>query len=175
MSAMLILEQLQRPGLHVVLFSVDTSQWRAILHLLFLGSACVAAATIAHQLFRRPRRLERAAGWALGSILIVCGIAIGLLLLLFIAIASVRQHVTVTADDGTLFLVRAMTWHHTSYTVLEPAEEWGPWYADGASILTDNPNDELADGEYVLQRTPSGYRLTFDSARGDGRSYELEW
>ena len=174
-SALLILEQLQRPGFDVVLFSVDTPQWRVILHFVFLGSACMAAGTIAHQLTRAPRRLERAAGWALGPLLILCGIAIGLLFLLLIAVASVRQYVTITADDGTQFLVRAKTWHHTDYTVLEPAEEWGPWYSDGASILTANPNHALADGEYVLKRTPSGYRLTFGSAPGDGRSYELEW
>lgn len=174
-SALLILEQIQRPGFDVVLFSMDTPQWRIIFHFVFLGSACVSAGTIAHQLTRAPRGLERAVGWTLGPLLILCGIAICLLCLLLIAIASVRQYVTITADDGTQFLVRAKTWHHTDYTVLEPAEEWGPWYTDGASILTDNPNTELAVGEYVLQRTPSGYRLTFGSAPGDGRSYELEW
>lgn len=174
-TALLILEQLQRPGFDVVLYSMDTTQWRVILHFVFLGSACVAAGTIAHQLTRAPRRLERAAGWALGPLLILCGIAICLLCLLLIAIASVRQYVTITADDGTQFLVRARTWHHTRYTVLEPADEWGLWYTDGASILTDDPNTALAAGEYVLQRTPTGYRLMFDSAYREGRSYELEW
>jgi len=174
-SALLVLEQLERPGLRVVLFSVDSTQWEVILHFVFLGSACVAAATIAHQLTRAPKRLERAAGWVLGPLLILCGVAIGLLFVLLIAIASVRQYVTITADDGTQLLVRAKTWHHTDYTVLEPAGEWGPWYSDGASILTDDPNNALAMGEYVLHRTPSGYRLTFGSALGDGRSYELEW
>ncbi len=174
-SALLILEHLQLPGFDVVVFSVDTSQWEVILHFFFLGSACVAAGTITHQLTRATRTLERAAGWALGPLLILCGIAIGLLFLLLIAIASVRQYVTITADDGTQHLVRAQTWHHTRYTVLEPAEERGPWYSDGASILTDDPNNALANGEYGLIRTPGGYRLTFGSPPGDGRSYELEW
>lgn len=174
-TALLILEQLQRPGIDVVFYSMDTSQWRVILHSVFLGSACVAAGTVAHQLTGAPRRLERAAGWALGPLLILCGIAIGLLFLLLIAIASVRQYVTITADDGTQFLVRAKTWHHTRYTILEPAEQWGPWYTDGASIVTDDPNTALAAGEYVLQRTPTGYRLTFGSPPREGRSYELEW
>jgi hypothetical protein len=174
-SALLILENLQRPGYEVVLFSIGAVQWRLILHFVFLASACVAGGTVAHQLAAGPRWPGRMAGWALGSLLTVCGIAIGILFLLLGSFASVRQYVTITADDGTQFLVRAKTWHHTDYTILEPAEEWGPWYTDGASILTDDPNTALAIGEYVLQRTPSGYRLTFGSAPGDGRSYELEW
>jgi hypothetical protein len=115
------------------------------------------------------------AGWALGSLLTACLIAIGILFLLLGSFASVRQYVTITADDGTQFLVRAKTWHHTRYTVLEPAEDGGPWYSNGASIVTADPNSALAIGEYVLQRTRSGYHLTFSPAPGEGRSYELEW
>lgn len=174
-SALLILENLERPGYEVVLFSIDADQWRLILHFVFLASACVAGATVAHQLAAGPRWPGRVAGWTLGTLLTVCGIAIGILFLLLGSFASVGQYVTITADDGTQFLVNAKTWHHTRYTVLEPAEDGGPLYSDGVSIVTANPNSALAIGEYVLQRTPTGYHLTFTPAPGHGRSYELEW
>jgi len=174
-AAVLALELLERPGYDVVLFSVGAAQWQPTMHFLFLASVCVALGTIAHQLAGTPRRLGRVVAWVLGPLLTVCGVAISILFLLFIAIASVRQYVTITADDGTQFLVRAKTWHHTRYTVLEPAVEWGPWYSDGATIVTADPNNALANGDYVLRHTRSGYHLTFNSVAGEGPGYELEW
>lgn len=174
-SALMILEALQRPGYEFVLFSIDAVQWRLILHVVFLASACLAGGTVAHQLAAGPRWPGRVAGWTLGILLTVCGIAIGIFFLLLGSFASVRQYVTITADDGAQFLVRATTWHHTDYTVLEPAEGGGPWYSNGARIVTADPNSALAIGEYVLQRTRTGYHLTFSPAPREGQSYELEW
>lgn len=113
------------------------------------------------------------AAWALGLLATVCGVALIILLYIFTVTATVRQYVTITADDGTQFLVRSITWHHTDYTVLEPVG--GPWYSDGASILTADPNTALATGEYVLQRTPTGYHLTFSRMPGEGPWYQLDW
>lgn len=173
LSAQLVLEVLERPGYEVVILSLGAVQWRTILHLLFLASMCIALGTIAHQLARAIGRLERAAGWVLGALIIVSACGLVVVTCLFALFASVRQYVTITADDGTRFLVRAITWHHTDYTILEPAG--GPWYADGASILTSDPNDALASGAYVLQRTPTGYHLTFSRTPGVGSWYELDW
>ncbi|WP_157372709.1 hypothetical protein [Agromyces sp. Root81] len=174
-SALLVLEGLQRPGFDIVLFSADTSQWQLLLHVLFLTSVCAVAGTIVHQLTRAPRKLERAIGWIIGPMITLCGIAIGIVSLLVLALATVTQYVTITADDGTQFLVRAHTWEETRYTVLQPADGRGLWYSDGASILTEDTSSALAAGEYVLERTPNGYRLSFGSAPDDGRPYELEW
>ena len=173
LSALLTLEHLERPGYEVVIFSVGAFQWRPTMHFIFLASMCIALGTIAHQLAWASLRLERAAAWVLGPLVTVCGVAIVILLYLFTVFASVRQYVTITADDGAQFLVRAITWHHTDYTVLEPAG--GPWYSDGVSILTADPNHALATGEYVLQRTPTGYHLMFSRAPGEGARYQLDW
>jgi len=174
-SALLVLETVERSGYEIVLLSIDAVQWRLILHFALLASAWAAGATVAHQLASTPRWPGRVAGWTLGSMLTVCAIAIGIPLLLLGSFASVRQYVTITADDGTQFLVRAKTWHHTRYTVLEPAEDGGPWYSNGPSIVTADPNSALTTGEYDLQRTRIGYHLTFSPAPEGGRSYELKW
>ncbi|GAA4372137.1 hypothetical protein GCM10023152_12960 [Agromyces bauzanensis] len=171
---MLVLEHLERPGYEVVIFSVGAVQWRPTMHLLFLASICMTLGTIAHQLAWASRRLERAAAWVLGPLATVCGVALIILLYISTVTATVRQYVTITADDGTPFLVRAITGHHTDYTVLEPAG--GPWYSDGVSVLTTDPNVAHAGtGEYVLQRTPIGHHLTFSRTPGGGPWYQLDW